>query len=66
MPTNDVYVDINGAQKPNRVCADLFVFKRTENGIEPYIKEEDPDDPSCVSDIIENGWKIPDDYSYKF
>ena len=66
LSTNIVYADINGAQKPNRLCADLFVFTRTENGIVPYINEEDPDDPSCVADIIENGWKIPDDYPYKF
>ena len=66
LPTKVVYVDVNGAQKPNRLCADMFVFTRTENGIVPYINEDDPDDPSCVLDIIENGWKIPDDYPYSF
>ena len=66
LPTKVVYVDINGAQKPNRVCADMFVFTRTENGIVPFVNEDDPDDPSCVADIIENGWEIPDDYPYSF
>lgn len=66
IPTKAVYVDINGAQKPNRICADMFVFTREANGIVPYKNPDDPDDPSCVSDIIENGWAIPDDYPYEF
>lgn len=34
-------VDINGAQKPNRIGVDVFVFDVTTSGIMPHTSEED-------------------------
>lgn len=76
---NSVYVDINGAEGPNRYGRDLFVLKRVEKdggGIQPSgfsSSNEDinrscsktGDGLSCAEKIRRAGWKIENDYPWK-
>lgn len=52
-----IELDINGANKPNRICQDLFSFNIQSNGVFPT---------GCFKTIFDNGWKIPDNYATRY
>lgn len=63
-----LYIDINGPKKPNEGGRDVFYFERNYNlGVITAPKGECKNNRSyCTNDIMSNGWKIPDDYPYRF
>ena len=53
-----IYVDVNGPKEPNTYGLDVFTFTRnTDRGIKPT---------NGALLIMQNGWKIPKDYPYKY
>ena len=45
-----VFIDVNGTQKPNKYCSDVFVFQRnTKEGIRPT---------GCTKILIKNNWRF--------
>lgn len=76
---NSVYVDINGAEGPNKYGRDVFVLNRVEKdggGIQPRglsSSNEDinrscsktGDGLACAEKIRRAGWKIENDYPWK-
>lgn len=65
---SSLYIDINGSKKPNQAGRDVFYFKRNyQNGIITAPKGECTNSTDyCTYEIMSNGWKIPDDYPFKF
>lgn len=66
--TTDLYIDINGPKKPNECGRDVFHFIRNYNSGIITASEGDckTDRRACTHEIMSNGWKIPDDYPFKF
>ena len=54
-----IYIDVNGAKKPNIVARDLFSFMLTENGIRPsgcdYDKCLQGDNRTCTCKVLREG-----------
>ena len=74
--SQSIYVDINGAQRPNQLGKDLFMFLITKKGVMPlyydYSRDEINEDcsksgsgRSCLAKIISEGWQIGADYPWK-
>ncbi len=63
---NLMVVDVNGAKLPNESGKDTFLFKRnTNSGITPYTGGDCYTNPIyCAELIMQNNWKIPDDYPW--
>jgi len=55
---NSIYVDVNGPKPPNTYQLDVFLFGRNS------VKGITPTDGALL--IMQNGWKIPADYPYKY
>ncbi len=65
---SSLFIDINGPKKPNEAGRDVFYFNRNyKSGI---ISAPEGDcktsRSSCSYVIMSNGWKIPNDYPFKF
>ena len=65
---SSLFIDINGPKKPNEAGRDVFYFDRNyKSGI---ISAPEGDcktsRSSCSYVIMSNGWKIPNDYPFKF
>ncbi|MDD3435563.1 MAG: hypothetical protein PHC64_00265 [Candidatus Gastranaerophilales bacterium] len=72
-----IFVDLNGAKKPNTIGKDVFVFQISDiegKGVIPYKvnetnlcqKDSTADDASyfCTARIMQDGWEITDDYPW--
>lgn len=61
-------IDINGPKKPNEAGRDVFYFNRNYKSGIISAPEGDckTNRNSCSYAIMSNGWKIPDDYPFKF
>ena len=62
-----VFIDINGSSGPNKSGADVFRFSINDsNGIYPVKANcTNKVTSGCAYYIMQNGWKIPDDYPVK-
>ena len=67
--------DVNINKSEKRYGTDIFPFKfYKDKGLQPYVNNVNPaywctengNGANCTQVIMENGWKIPDDYPYKF
>lgn len=56
--SNQVYIDVNGAQAPNTYCKDVYPFYKSTGGIIPEPNK-------CTELIFENSWEFPKDYPYR-
>lgn len=77
IPTQIIFIDINGAKNPNTYGKDVFEFVLdTKKGFMPYGHNLDYDSvkTNCSSDavgnycaarIMKDGWKIVDDYPWE-
>lgn len=72
---NNIYIDINGAKKPNTWGKDVFIFVIVQGkGILPYGYNHDDNrinsecitgtGYSCAQKLISNGWKFSEDYPF--
>ena len=63
---NLLVIDINGPKLPNESGKDTFMFMRnTNSGITPYSGGDCKTSPIyCAELIMQNNWKIPDDYPW--
>ena len=64
---SDLFIDINGAQKPNEGGRDVFYFVRNyEKGtISAPAGDCKKSVKYCAYEIMSNGWKVPVDYPYR-
>lgn len=65
---SSVYIDINGPKKPNEAGRDVFYFVRNYKSgtISTFEGDCKKNTNACTHEIMSNGWKIPDDYPYRF
>lgn len=60
-----INIDINGAQGPNMACRDYFWLEITSEGkLRPLKPDDVPDASTCFDKIMQDGWKIKDDYPW--
>jgi prepilin-type N-terminal cleavage/methylation domain-containing protein len=72
---SDIYIDLNGSKKPNKLGHDLFMFLRTDKGIVPYcyngrirdinsICSKIGSGTCCAARLALDGWEIKDNYPW--